>query len=337
MKKYLMLSVVVAFALITMSFAYLFHDYISGNRWSWLKGKVATLASTTVIFGKEGDPFSDARHADIDDSRGLANPGNKVARLKETLTKRNEIVRSLGGRFLYVICPISETVYNELLPPEHRKVGNCRRATIVMEEMRGSGVEMLYLTPAVTEAKVHGRVFYKLDPHWNRLGAYVGSQAVASYLSQYYPAVMDTLGRLSEYELVSQPPDYGTHLSNNTVEMDPEPVPKAGWSARMETKQFGQYRADVFTKDDPSLPTMVMFGDSFMAEMRKPMAEHFRRAVFVNPWITATKPLSPTFTDFPVEIIEAERPDLVIYDRWERAFLLSNSEWESIATLPPAR
>jgi hypothetical protein len=106
----------------------------------------------------------------------------------------------------------------------------------------------------------------------------------------------------------------------------------------METKQFGGYKADVFTKDDGSLPTLVMFGDSFMAGMRKVMAENFRRAVFVNPWITeARSPLPPTFNDFPVQIIEAERPDVVLYDRWERAMLLSPYEWAEIAQLPPAR
>jgi len=68
------------------------------------------------------------------------------------------------------------------------------------------------------------------------------------------------------------------------------------------------------------------------------MAENFRRAVFVNPWVNeARKPLPPTFSDFPVDIIKAERPDVVAYDRWERAFLLSPIEWAEIANLPPAR
>jgi hypothetical protein len=49
---------------------------------------------------------------------------------------------------LDVIPPISETVYNELLPRDYQKVGNRRRATLAVEEMRGSGVEILYLADA---------------------------------------------------------------------------------------------------------------------------------------------------------------------------------------------
>jgi len=171
-----------------------------------------------------------------------------------------------------------------------------------MEEVRGSGVEMLYLADALMRVKDQGRVFYKFEPHWNRFGAYVGSQAVISYLSQHYPAMKGTLSRISDYELVSGPPvknmsnsrNFGDQLGITLLESDPQPVPKSGWSTRMETKQSGGYKADVFTKEDRSLPTLVMFGDSFMAGMRKVMAENFRRAVFVNPWLTeARSPLPP--------------------------------------------
>jgi alginate O-acetyltransferase complex protein AlgJ len=345
-RKHLVSGVVVAVALITMAWIYLFHDYISGNRWGWMKYKLGTFDSATVILGKKGLLFTKGSQDDIDDYRGLANPGNKVDRFRELFTKRNDVVRSLGGRFLYIIPPISETIYNEFLPRGYQKTGNRRRATLAMEGMRGSGVEMLYLAPALMAGKERGQVFYKFEPHWNRFGAYVGSEAVISYLSQSYPAMKYTLSRISEFDLVPGPlvknmgngdRNFGTQLGITLLELDPEPVPKAGWTARMETKTFGQYKADVFTKDDASLPSVVMFGDSFMAGMRKVMAENFRRAVFVNPWLTATRPLSPTFTDFPAEIIEAERPDIVIYDRWERAMLLSTSEWASIAELPPAR
>ena len=65
------------------------------------------------------------------------------------------------------------------------------------------------------------------------------------------------------------------------------------------------------------------------------MAENFRRAVFVNPWLVATYPLPETFTDFPVEVLKTEKPDVVVYDRWESAFLHTILEWAPNAKLPP--
>src|SRR5438874_2767111 len=143
-RKKLVYGVVVIAVLIVGVWACLFHGYISGSRWAWVKYRLGTYDSATVILGKDGWLFTRGGPDDIDDYRGLATRGNRVIRLREVLTRRNEIVRSLGGRFLYIVPPISETIYNDLLPQDYRKVGNRRRATLALAEMQGSGVEMLY-------------------------------------------------------------------------------------------------------------------------------------------------------------------------------------------------
>jgi hypothetical protein len=346
MNKSLAWGVVLVLALAVGAWVYLFHDFIEGDRVSWVKYKFGISVSPVVMVGRDGWLFAPGSPGDIDDYRGVARPDKKqLGRLREVLTQRNDFVRSLGGRFVYVIGPMGETLYNEFLPPQYRQVGNRRRATIALEELRDSGVEMLYLTPAVARAKNRGRVFYKYESHWNRLGSYVGSLEVISHLSQHHPAMKKTLARVSDFDLVHGPPvknmwntdrNYGSYLGVTLLEPDPEPVPKGGWTARMETRRYGKYGADVFTKDDPSLPTLVMFGDSFMQGMRKVMAENFRRAVFLNPWLVATYPLPETFTDFPAEVLEAEKPDVVIYERWERSFMHTILEWAPNAKLRPA-
>lgn len=158
----LLSGLIVALLLGVLAWVYLFHDYISGNRWAWVRYRLGTLDSPTVILGKDGWLFTKGSQDDIDDYRGLANPGNKVSRLRDVLAERNDVVRSLGGRFLYVIAPISETIYNEFLPVRYQQVGNHRRATIALEKMGGTGVEMVYLAEALTKAKEHGRVLLQI-------------------------------------------------------------------------------------------------------------------------------------------------------------------------------
>lgn len=337
---------VLASALAVGAWVHLFCDFTEGDRTNWVKYKLGISVSPIVIVGRDGWLFGSGGQSEMDDYRGVAKVGKKeIGRLRDVLTQRNDFVRSLGGRFVDVICPIGETVYNEFLPPEYQQVGDRRRATIAMAELRDSGVDMLYLTPALIKAKARGRVFYKYESHWNRFGSYMGSLEVISHLAQQYPAMKKTLARVSDFELVHGPPvknmwktdrNYGSFLGIKLLEPDPEPVPKGGWTARMQARRYGKYGADVFTKDDPSLPTLVMFGDSFMQGMRRPMAENFRRAVFLNPWLVATYPLPETFTDFPTEVLEAEKPDVVIYERWERSFLHTILEWAPNTKLRPA-
>ena len=119
MRKKLLYSVVVIVAVIIGIWAYLFHGYISGSRWAWVKYRLVTYDSPTVILGRDGWLFTRGGPDEIDDYRGLATRGNRVIRFREVLTKRNEIVQSLGGRFLDIVPPISETIYNEFLPRDY--------------------------------------------------------------------------------------------------------------------------------------------------------------------------------------------------------------------------
>ena len=336
MKKFASV-VVVVLVLVGAGWFYLFHGYSAGKRWVWVQYKLGRASSASgVMVGKDGSLYTTGSQDDRDDYRGQANPGDKLDRLKATLTKRNDIVKSMGGRFLDVIPPISETIYNDYLPAAYRKVGDHRRATMAIDFMKGTGVDMLYLAPALDATKDRCRVFYRYETHWNWCGSYMGSQAVIAYLSQYYPAMKSTLTRISDYKLLDGPPvmnmwnngqNFGNHLGITLLEQDPRPIPISGWSAKMTSQSYGVYRGDVFTKDDNSLPSLVMFGDSFMSGVRWVMAENFRRSVFVNPWRLKPGPVLPSdFDDFPVEVLQAEKPDIVIYERWERAMLLSPEE-----------
>jgi len=68
----------------------------------------------------------------------------------------------------------------------------------------------------------------------------------------------------------------------------------------------------VTSKNDPSLPTLLMYCDSFGASLVPFLAEHFRRAVFINVWARGEM-----VQQFPVRWIEEEQPDFLVYERWE--------------------
>jgi hypothetical protein len=72
----------------------------------------------------------------------------------------------------------------------------------------------------------------------------------------------------------------------------------------------------VTTTDDPRLPTLVMYGDSFIANLWPFLAPHFRRAVFVLVWRGG----APT-DRFPTHWIDEEKPDVVVYERWEHGMM----------------
>src|SRR5262249_7242473 len=114
--------VVLVLALAVGAWGYLFHEFIGGGRVSLVKYKFGISVSPVVMVGRDGWLFAPGSPGDIDDYRGVARPDKKqLGRLREVLTQRNDFVRSLGGRFVYVIGPMGETLYNEFLPPQYRQ------------------------------------------------------------------------------------------------------------------------------------------------------------------------------------------------------------------------
>src|SRR5262245_61442871 len=95
MKKYLLWSVVAIAVLCVLGWVYFFHDYISGERMNWVKYKLGISVSPVVMVGKDGWLFAPGSQEDIDDYRGLANPGDKITRFQKVQKERNEAVKSL--------------------------------------------------------------------------------------------------------------------------------------------------------------------------------------------------------------------------------------------------
>src|SRR5262249_44573623 len=95
--------------------AFLFLDFIEGDRDAWVKYKFGISVSPVTMVGKDGWLFAGGGgQAEIDEYRGVAKPDKqKLVRLREVLTERNDYVRSTGARFAFVIGPRGETLYNE--------------------------------------------------------------------------------------------------------------------------------------------------------------------------------------------------------------------------------
>src|SRR5437899_1681540 len=72
--KKLLVSAVVVVAVAALAWIYLFQGYIAGSRRGWVKYRLG-IDSPHVIMGKDGLLFTKGSQDDIDDYRGLANPG----------------------------------------------------------------------------------------------------------------------------------------------------------------------------------------------------------------------------------------------------------------------
>jgi alginate O-acetyltransferase complex protein AlgJ len=286
-------------------------------------GAPAAQPAEAVLLGQHHWMFLN----DLTDYRGLTvTDAAAIEAWKETYLQRQRWSEGNGAHFLLVISPQKASVYPEYLPDYAHALGSDTRHNQFLNAARGSGLHILDLTPALLEAKAVGQLYYKYDTHWNFRGAYFGARAIMNYLHsrfEHVPAFSDQEWTISN--LSNQTQTFGDEGWYNLgvrlgvpflKDSDAKIERRGGWTTQLSVTTTRRHMSVyTFTKDDPTLPSIVFYADSFGYPLKRMIAEHFRKAIFVNPF-EDEKTLAD---EFPTEIIEQARPDYVIYLRWEHA------------------
>jgi alginate O-acetyltransferase complex protein AlgJ len=286
-------------------------------------GAPAAQPAEAVLLGKHNWMFLN----DLTEYRGLTVTDTAaIEAWKETYLERQRWSEGKGAHFLLVISPQKATVYPEYLPKYAHALGNETRRNQFLGAARGSELHILDLTPSLLGAKTAGQLYYKYDTHWNFRGAYFGARAIMNYLHSRFadvPAFSDQEWTISD--LSNQTQTFGDEgwynlgvrigvpfLKDSDVKIER----RGGWTTQLKVATTRRHmNVYTFTKDDPTLPSIVFYADSYGYPLKQMIAEHFRKAIFVNPFEDER-----TLADeFPTEIIDQAKPDYVIYLRWEHA------------------
>ena len=255
-----------------------------------------------------------------------------VAAHLEVLASRRERLAALGVASLLALAPMKERVYRELLPEGLTLREELRPATLLVRALREEREEwLLDLLPVLTEARVHGEVYNRTDHHWNSRGAFLAARAMLTRAQRQVPGVAplpmaaarflaDPLfgGDLAEKPkvrildgLLVPQPDHDRDWSEEVARID-----RRHLRARETTPEQHLHRSPtrapaVYERPDaPNLPRCLVVGDSFCLELLPWLAESFSRLAFV--WLP----------DPPLDLVELERPDLLLHVKSER-FLLA--------------
>ena len=187
-----------------------------------------------------------------------------------------------------------------------------------------SNLNVLDLRPVLQAAKKTAQVFYATDSHWNARGAFPSYQAVIERLAREFPGLKPMNASeffAQDYTFLGGDLSYMVGLEELVTERKVFMLPKKPLSARgVSTGIFKTgytQPAQASVMNVPGLPKAVFFHDSYFWEVLNFLGEHFSRAVYV--WV---KPgLGDKQSLFDKELIEAERPDVVVEQVAERFFL----------------
>jgi hypothetical protein len=227
---------------------------------------------------------------------------------------RADFCRKHGTRYIVVFPPDKSSIYPEYLPSGITLARPTMLERLV-PRLRAAGIEIVDVEPALLEAKKRADVYSYGDTHWTPFGAYAAYLVLAQALrsdgiklalvspNALRPQTTRKQGDLARMSgvgrfVLDSIPDYAFTPRARHVETPQFVEPSAGPDEQ-------PYATVV---DDPSLPTAVMFGDSFSASLRPFVSEGFRRVLHVH---YGTQP-------FNEHLIAIEHPDVVIQELVER-------------------
>jgi alginate O-acetyltransferase complex protein AlgJ len=271
---------------------------------------LGTAPNDQVITGKDGWMFY-AADGGIDDwTQAEPFTAPELEAWRETLLRRRAFLTRRGIAFLLVIAPDKQMIYPEYMPGTLRRLRQDYRADQLIAHMRRTTPDfaILDLRPAVLAAKPTELLYHRYDSHWNDRGGLAGYQPIASALHARWPAIVPL--QRADFDTDPAVPS-GDRMAMLGL-TDPGKAAMPGLVLRRgqgyqviepsQPDRYGEVGRLVTQHADQSLPTLLMYRDSFAGRLIPYLSEHFRRAIY--QWQN----------EFDFEQIAEEKPDIVIQE-----------------------
>ena len=244
--------------------------------------------SRYVIRGKDGWLFyrEDGGIEDFANDPPLTS--EEVENWRRAVIRARDWCRARGMAYVFAIVPDKHVVYPEYFDATVRPLGTVSRTEQVLAALAASGV-VVDVRPALLAAKAQERLYHRTDTHWNERGAYVAYRTIIEAVRRQMPAVPPPRDRsvFKASSRTSEGMDLAGIIGLRSIlhEEELRLLPKDGRGYKV-LQPSGGYA----TGSDPliiteipgsTLPTAVVFRDSFASALAPFLSEHFRRTVYV--------------------------------------------------------
>ena len=266
-------------------------------------------SNQNVVRGKDGWLFY---NSSLDDNPIRAYKGmdlftqEELAQITENLTGVKNALEAQGTEFVLFIAPNKERIYPEKMPDYYGNPAEEYRTKQLIDHLRKeTDIRIVYPYEELLAAKESSpqNLYYRLDTHWNYIGAYVGCMALAEELDVNMPG-------LEELEITETEPticDLAEMLSlRSSLNTDPD-YELSGYDIHQlitDRHELTGVYAYHCTDADPR--KLFMVRDSFADAMDDFLASQFDESVMVH------------YSSYTHDQAIAEQPDIYIYETVER-------------------
>jgi alginate O-acetyltransferase complex protein AlgJ len=284
-------------------------------------------SSANVVIGKDGwlyladsDDYYTMRHSPLYAQSELHEWGRALEARRRWLAKRNI-------KYVVVVAPSKCTIYPEYIKDAYVPVNRESRCDQLYSELKNhTQIRTVDLRPTLLSCKNTAPwkpIYFKTDTHWNFEGGFFATEKLIDSLRDWFPnlkTIPFSETKLSTTDLQNGDLAGMLGFDGMMTETQPVVVPHGKFSWHLSKDMSTDFNDPALTykpfateSDDKKLPRAIAFRDSFFQIARFFVSEHFSRVAYY--W---------EFKPFPTDVIEREKPDIVIQEIVER-FLVSQN------------
>lgn len=301
------------------------------NNFRWKKDLITLYSSfrfwigdcvySTALVGKDGWVFYTGGNSIQDYQKNLSFEKTELINFVDKLIILSNTLNNQGKTLLIVIPPNKSTVYRKYMPNIIPVLGEDSLLDLFLDQSKQRGfVNVIDLRKSLMEASKNQEVYFKIDTHWNELGAYYGYYDILSFFSDYDSRLVPH--SLSNYEYL-----YKGDLINPDLPdvLGIPPINEPHWILRpkfpvqsMQTIRFHLSNGGFISKtvgSEEKLPRLLVFHDSFYSARNS--LSHFIEPHFSN---TTSILFTQDSNIWSLNWIQQEEPDFVIIEIVERNF-----------------
>lgn len=275
-----------------------------------------TSGTDRVIMGKNGWLFYADENV-LNNYRGIDSfTKEELEHIKADLEQRKRWLEQNGIKFYVTVAPNKHTIYYDKLPNYLVKINNESRLDQLINYLnKNSDIRIIDLRPALFKAKVHEKIYYTNDTHWNNLAGYYGYREIIDDIKKDFPGikplekerlVINTQNNAysGDLSVMLSMPDiikddvYDIKIKNSAVK-----------AKQIDANQFPAPERFVYNENMNSDNEfkLLMFRDSFTTALVPYLSENFRNSLYI--WDN----------HFNADIIKREKPDIVVLEVVERS------------------
>ncbi|HEX3698267.1 MAG TPA: hypothetical protein VH374_23045 [Polyangia bacterium] len=242
---------------------------------------------------------------------------------RSTFEARAAWLAKRGSHYLIVVAPNKETVYADAVPRWFTRLpGPSRLEQLKQYLATTTNLDFLDLSATLMAHKTDARLYHFTDTHWNDNGAFVAYRAISERLEQWFPRIRTLDARDLTHEMQLTP---GGDLARmcglkrdrlepqEWLSLSPTVIPSTFADGSPITFERMDVRGrQLFETRSPSgeVPSATILRDSFGEALIPYLSRHFQTATWIWTY------------DFPSELIDAQRPRLVIEELVERKLMV---------------